>query len=58
MTDFYINNGLVFFPPGTLAELIKREKAKEREACAVLCETSDRHRGTYFADKIRARGEK
>lgn len=30
----------------------------EREACAVLCETSDRHRGPYFADKIRARGEK
>ena len=32
--------------------------AAEREACAVLCETSDRHRGAYFADKIRARGEK
>ena len=29
-----------------------------REKCAVLCEISDRHRGPYFADKIRARGEK
>lgn len=30
----------------------------EREACAVLCETADRHRGPYFAAAIRARGEK
>ena len=31
---------------------------QEREACALECEKSDRHRGEYFADKIRARGEK
>jgi hypothetical protein len=29
----------------------------EREACAVLCEQSDRYRGDYFAAKIRARGQ-
>jgi len=30
--------------------------AAEREACAKLCEKSDRYRGDYFADKIRVRG--
>jgi hypothetical protein len=39
----------------TIAEIA--DLKAEREACAVLCETSDRHRGVYFADKIRARGE-
>lgn len=29
----------------------------EREACAVLCEQSDRYRGDYFAAKIRERGK-
>jgi hypothetical protein len=29
----------------------------EREACAVLCEQSDRYRGSYFAAKIRERGQ-
>ncbi len=29
----------------------------EREACAKVCEDSDRHRGEYFAAKIRERGE-
>lgn len=29
----------------------------EREACAKLCEQSDRHRGDYFAAKIRERGQ-
>ena len=28
----------------------------EREACAELCEKSDRYRGDYFAAAIRARG--
>lgn len=31
--------------------------AREREACAQLCEQSDRYRGSYFARKIRARGQ-
>ena len=31
--------------------------AREREACAQLCEQSDRYRGSYFAQKIRARGQ-
>lgn len=31
--------------------------AAEREACAQLCEQSDRYRGSYFAQKIRERGE-
>lgn len=30
---------------------------QEREACAVLCEQSDRYRGDYFAAKIRERGK-
>ena len=30
--------------------------AAEREACAKLCEKSDKHRGDFFADKIRVRG--
>lgn len=28
---------------------------REREACALACEQSDRFRGAYFAEKIRAR---
>lgn len=31
--------------------------AREREACAQLCEQSDRYRGSHFARKIRARGQ-
>ena len=31
--------------------------AREREDCAQLCEQSDRYRGSYFAQKIRARGQ-
>lgn len=34
----YFYDGLVMFPPGTLIELIRRERAKEREECAKLCE--------------------
>ena len=30
---------------------------EEREACAKLCEESDRYRGEYFAAIIRARGQ-
>lgn len=30
--------------------------ATEREACADLCDKSDRYRGCYFAAKIRERG--
>ena len=33
------------------------EAASEREACAQLCEQSDRYRGSYFAKKIRAQGK-
>lgn len=33
--------------------LCKRIRDEEREACAKLCEESDRYRGSYFADKIR-----
>ena len=31
--------------------------AREREACAQLCEQSDRYRGSYFAQIIRKRGQ-
>lgn len=34
---------------------IAKAVAAEREACAVLCERSDRYRGDYFAAKIRGR---
>lgn len=36
-------------------EVAKRAASAEREACAVLCERSDRYRGEYFAAKIRER---
>lgn len=38
-------------------EHINRLLAAEREACAELCEKSDRYRGDYFAARIRARGK-
>jgi hypothetical protein len=50
----YSYDGLVMFPPGTLAELIRRERAKEREECAQVCEAitwSDE--GKFFAKAIR-----
>ena len=31
--------------------------AVEREACAKLCEDSDRYRGEHFAQLIRSRGQ-
>jgi hypothetical protein len=54
----YSYDGLVMFPPGTLAELIRRERAKEREECAKVCEAitwSDE--GKFFARAIRERSE-
>ena len=38
-------------------EQLKKAVAEEREACAKLCEESDRYRGEYFAAIIRARGQ-
>lgn len=35
---------------------LKDGAKEEREECAKLCEKSDRHRGEYFAAKIRERG--
>ena len=61
MTDPYLNDGLIFFPPGTLTELIRRERAKEREECAKVCEDIDlEHEGedvlaSWCAAAIRAR---
>lgn len=58
MTDPYLNDGLIFFPPGTLAELIKREREKEREECAKIvyghCESDNA--AQRIVDAIRARG--
>ena len=54
----YSFGGLVMFPPGTLAELIRRERAKEREECAQVCESitwSDEAK--FFAKAIRERSE-
>ena len=38
-------------------DIARRAIAEEREACAKVCENSDRYRGEYFAEKIRARGQ-
>ena len=38
-------------------EQLKKAVAEEREACAKVCEASDRYRGEYFAAIIRARGQ-
>jgi hypothetical protein len=38
-----------------LEELYRQVREREREACAKLCENSDRYRGKYFAEAIRAR---
>ena len=57
MTDPYLNDGLIFFPPGTLTELIRRERAKEREECAKVAEEHYNYYGCDFIAKaIRARG--
>ena len=40
-----------------LANFAELVAAKEREACAQLCEQSDRYRGSYFAQIIRKRGQ-
>jgi hypothetical protein len=55
----YSYDGLVMFPPGTLAELIRRERAKEREACreiAFRMAHSDED-AVDVSHAIRARGE-
>ncbi len=38
------------------AELVELA-LEEREACAKLCEESDKYRGEYFAKLIRSRGQ-
>ena len=38
-------------------EAYEAGRADENEACAKLCEESDRYRGEYFAELIRARGQ-
>lgn len=44
--------------PGKVVQEIQREAAAyEREACAQLCEQSERVNNGYFAQKIRERGE-
>lgn len=38
-------------------EAYEAGRADENEACAKLCEESDRYRGEHFAQLIRARGQ-
>ena len=38
-------------------DVCKSVREAEREACAKLCEESDRYRGEYFAQLIRSRGQ-
>lgn len=40
--------------PTDSTQILAEVRKQERERCAVLCEKSDRYRGDYFADKIRA----
>ena len=40
-----------------LVALVQYAIEQEREACAQLCEQSDRFRGEYFAYKIRERAD-
>ena len=47
----------VFHCDAELKAMVELAIKEEREACAVLCEKSDRYRGDYFAAKIRERGE-
>lgn len=42
--------------PSELIRFANLVAAVEREACADLCDKSDRYRGCYFAAKIRERG--
>ena len=46
-------NALATTPEQSLAEY----RNKVIEDCAVLCEKSDRYRGAYFAEKLRAMKE-
>ena len=39
----------------TVFRIVRLEVEAEREACAKVCEESDRFRGEYFAGKIRER---
>ena len=53
---------LVAFVPlmqcdAAVIKMIEEAVAEEREACAKLCEESDRYRGEYFAKLIRSRGQ-
>lgn len=53
---------LVAFVPlmqcdAAVIKMIEEAVAEERRACAKLCEESDRYRGEYFAQLIRARGQ-
>ena len=38
-------------------EAYEAGRADENEACAKLCEESDRYRGEHFAQLIRSRGQ-
>ena len=53
---------LVAFVPlmqcdAAVIKMIEAAVAEDREACAKLCEESDRYRGEHFAQLIRARGQ-
>lgn len=37
-SEVHFKDGLVMFPPHTLELMLRREREKEREACAKMCE--------------------
>ena len=54
---FVTEFGVASATPEFLTHFADLVAAREREACAQVCEQSDRYRGSYFAQKIRARGQ-
>ena len=61
--EVHFYDGMIMFPPGTYELVIKREREKEREACAKVCDLVAREiddtngNATYCAAAIRARGK-
>lgn len=49
-----LNDAIALSIPTNSTQILDELLQQERERCAVLCEKSDRYRGDYFADKIRA----
>ena len=57
-SEVHFYDGMIMFPPLTLELLLRREREKEREACAKVCEDYGTHNITVnCAEAIRARSQ-